>query len=217
MADPSLHSNDRCRQCFPEFSSASKIVVGLLAAASDSLDRDREATRRQIAYAVAILTRVGRGNQSRSTPGQSGLAPWNKHRLADYIEASLENRIAVADLSKMAGLSTSHFGRRFKCSFGMTPHAYILRRRVEQAKRLMLIDTELPLSQIALQCGFSDQPHFCRVFQRLAGMSPSIFRSQSAISIRRGPITNRLASPSSRAGLMPVESGTRTSNFPAAR
>jgi AraC-like DNA-binding protein len=175
MADPSPHSNDRDRQCSQEFSSVSKFVIGLLASASDSLELDRGASRRHIAHAVAVLTHVGRGSQSRSTPSQGGLAPGQKHRLAEHIDASLRDRVVVADLSKMTDLSTSHFARAFKYSFGMAPHAYILRRRVEQARRLML-ETKLPLCQIALECGFSDQSHFSRVFQRLVGTSPNEWR-----------------------------------------
>jgi AraC-like DNA-binding protein len=72
-------------------------------------------------------------------------------------------------------LSTSHFRRAFKVSFGVTFYKYINRRRVERAQEMMVM-TDQPLCQIARQCGFADQPHFTRVFRRLVGSSPAIWR-----------------------------------------
>jgi AraC-like DNA-binding protein len=75
----------------------------------------------------------------------------------------------------MAGLSVFHFARAFRQSFGMPPHSYLLRRRIERADRL-LEQTELSLSEIALSTGFSDQSHFAKHFRRLTGMTPSTAR-----------------------------------------
>lgn len=70
--------------------------------------------------------------------------------------------------------------RAFKVSFGEPPHGYIVRRRIEEAKRIME-ETEEPLSQIAAACGFADQSHFCRHFRRSECTSPSLWRRARAM------------------------------------
>jgi transcriptional regulator GlxA family with amidase domain len=72
-------------------------------------------------------------------------------------------------------LSTHHFARAFKQTVGMPPHGYVLQRRIERAQH-MLVSTQLPLSEIALSAGFSDQSHLARHFRRMTGLSPSLVR-----------------------------------------
>ena len=85
---------------------------------------------------------------------------------------------ATTDCASEARLSKSHFSRAFKATFGTTVARYVLRRRVEEAKRLMLVSHD-PLSQIALACGFGDQAHYCRVFRDVVGISPNSWRRQN--------------------------------------
>jgi len=98
-----------------------------------------------------------------------------KHRVCDFIESHISEKISLDALSTMAGLSPHHFARAFQQSLGIPPHRYLLRRRLEHVE-LMLRDTQLPLSHIALAVGFSDQSHLNRHFRRLTGMSPSLAR-----------------------------------------
>src|SRR6185295_8866931 len=93
-----------------------------------------------------------------SSPDRGGLAPWQKQRVGTYIERHLGSRIAMSDLTSIARLSTSHFARAFKKSFGTAPFAYISQLRIGHAKHLML-ETDSSLSQIALDCGMCDQSH----------------------------------------------------------
>jgi AraC-like DNA-binding protein len=106
---------------------------------------------------------------------RGGLSPGMKHRVCDFIESHLSEKISLDSLSAMAGLSPHHFARAFQQSVGMPPHRYLLRRRLEHVEQ-MLRDTQLPLSHIALAVGFSDQSHLNRHFRRLTGMSPSLAR-----------------------------------------
>ncbi len=106
---------------------------------------------------------------------RGGLSPAMKHRICDFIESHISEKISLDALSTMAGLSPHHFARAFQYSVGMPPHRYLLRRRLEHVER-MLRDTQLPLSHIALAVGFSDQSHLNRHFRRLTGMSPSLAR-----------------------------------------
>jgi AraC family transcriptional regulator len=108
-----------------------------------------------------------------------GLMPWQAERVLAYIEARLETPLRAVELGAVARLSTSHFSRAFKVSTGRTPHAYVLARRVERAKRLMLADDPVPLAEIALRCGLSDQAHLSRVFRKIVAESPGAWRRRN--------------------------------------
>jgi len=108
-------------------------------------------------------------------PSRGGLPPGLTRRICDYIESNLSQKIGLAALAAMSGLSTHHFARAFHQSVGIPPHSYLLRRRLEQVEH-MLRETQLPLSEIALATGFSDQSHLARHFHRLTGVSPSAAR-----------------------------------------
>jgi len=97
--------------------------------------------------------------QPQAAPEQhGGLSPARAHRINEYISSNLDRNISIEELAEMAGLSVHHFARAFKQTVGMPPHCYILQRRIEQAQQ-MLRTTKLPLSEIALSLGFSDQSH----------------------------------------------------------
>jgi AraC-like DNA-binding protein len=96
-------------------------------------------------------------------------------RVRDYIDAHLGDSIELVELSEIAGLSIFHFARQFKYSEGMTPHHYLVSRRVERAKEL-LAGTNLSLSQVAFAAGFSDQSHLTRHFGQIVGITPGQFR-----------------------------------------
>jgi AraC-like DNA-binding protein len=106
-----------------------------------------------------------------------GLPPRLRRRIDECIDAQLESRVDITELAMSVGFSPSHFFRMFRKSFGMTPHSYVMRRRLFLAQEL-LTTTDLGLAEIALKAGFSDQSHFCRSFHRFTGMPPRAFRMQ---------------------------------------
>lgn len=97
-------------------------------------------------------------------------------RVVDFIEAHLESDIGLFELSALAGLSVRHFSHAFKAAAGMTPHRYILRRRIERAKNLLRTTGET-IEAIAERVGFSNQRQFSRTFARLTGSMPSAYRA----------------------------------------
>lgn len=113
------------------------------------------------------------------------LNSWQARRIAAHIDANLAGQICIKDLAALLDLSASHFHRTFKGTFGASTRAWIARRRIEVAQALML-STHVPLSEIALTCGMSDQPHFTRAFRRIVGETPHSWRR-----LRRGAVQNR--------------------------
>jgi AraC family transcriptional regulator len=110
-----------------------------------------------------------------NTPRRGGLPTWRAKRALYYIEANLASKITIGDLADVVSLSKSHFSRAFKQSLGSCPMSYVATRRVELAK-LMMTSSRERLSDIALACGFVDQPHLNRYFRRVVGMSPGLWR-----------------------------------------
>jgi AraC-like DNA-binding protein len=110
-----------------------------------------------------------------------GLMPWKARVIKQYIAQHLEEGLRNRELAAVVGLSESHFCRAFKESFGDTPHRYIVRRRIEHARELLLT-TDVSLGQIGIDCGLADQAHFCRLFRRFHGESPGSFRRARAVA-----------------------------------
>jgi transcriptional regulator GlxA family with amidase domain len=116
-------------------------------------------------------------SQRRSKLAIGGLAPGQIRRITRYIEGNLAATIRNRELAAIVRLSPSHFSRAFRGSFADTPHRYVMRRRMERAKALMLT-TDASLGRIAAECGFSDQPHFNRLFRGLFGDRPRTWRRE---------------------------------------
>ena len=146
----------------------------LLDCVRTALDRDLEAAIRAAVRLSAVLATTSSSDSA--TPRQRGrLAPWQERKARKYIEEHLDEPIALEDLAKLVALSTSHFCRAFKTSFGQPPHAYIIAARIERT-RVLMMTTSQSLSEIALACGLADQSHFCRYFRRANGVSPGVWR-----------------------------------------
>jgi AraC family transcriptional regulator len=113
--------------------------------------------------------------QPRLRRGGAGLAPWQLARVRRHIERHLGSRLTNAGLAALVGLNEDYFARAFKASAGRAPHAYVVERRIERAKSLLL-GGELPLCQVALAAGFADQAHLSRRFRKTVGASPASWR-----------------------------------------
>jgi AraC family transcriptional regulator len=109
---------------------------------------------------------------------RGGLAPWQRQKIDRYIRDHLARSIQIEELAQHISLSISHFCRAFKETFSDTPHAYLIRLRLEAAKEMMLSTAE-PLSQIAVASGFADQAHLSKQFRRVLSDSPSAWRRRN--------------------------------------
>jgi len=108
---------------------------------------------------------------------RGGLAPWQKRRVSELVREHLDGGLRLAALAAECGLSVSHFARSFRQSFGTSAHRYLILQRLEVAKSL-LSDPHLPLSEIALRSGFSDQAAFSRTFGSFIGTPPGQWRRE---------------------------------------
>jgi len=127
------------------------------------------------ALATHLLSHYG----SAKTLAPGGSLPLSRfRRIAEHIDGNLDSPLSLRELAALTGLSVFHFARTFKERTGLSPHQYVLRRRVEKAK-VLLSDSQATLAEIALACGFSHQSHFTRAFHQLSGVTPTRWRERS--------------------------------------
>lgn len=98
-------------------------------------------------------------------------------RVKDYIRAHYAHDISVTDLAAVAGLSPAHLTRAFGARYHIPPHVYLNAVRITQAQAR--IRRGMPLSIVALECGFADQSHLTRRFKGSVGVTPSAWRAMT--------------------------------------
>ena len=167
--------SDRLLPWTSESRESIKQVIRLLEAAARELDL-RESAHGTLAQAASLL-RKQFAPQAQEAPGdcRGRLLAWQVRQVLTYIDSHITDRVLVVDLSALVRCGEAHFSRLFKRTFGESPHAFVVKRRVELAARRML-DTESSLSDIALVCGFSDQAHLSNRFRRVMQDTPSAWR-----------------------------------------
>ena len=112
---------------------------------------------------------------------ERGLSPRQQQHLHDHIEAHLDQALPLGDLARLLGISVSHLTALFRRSHGVSPHQYILHRRLERAVAL-LRGGEMPISEVALATGFAHQSHLASHLRRRHAISPRQLRRQQALS-----------------------------------
>jgi AraC family transcriptional regulator len=165
-------------------------VIALLDAAACQLDHE-QAVHGTILEAASLLRRQIDPEVAQAAPNTGGgLRAWQARKVRGYIDSHIAGSVRVADLCALVHLSEAHFSRAFKRAFGRSPYAFVIRQRVELAAQCML-QTEAPLIDIALRCGFTDQPHLCKHFRHITGHTPAAWRrahsSEDSGDRHRGP------------------------------
>lgn len=143
-----------------------------------ALERPNRVTLAVDAGLVACLSAVARrhGALTGDLP-RAGREPMAVRRARDYLDAHVAENVALEDLATVAGLSRFHLVRTFRAAVGITPHAYLVDRRVRLAKRLLVGGESL--AEVAVACGFFDQAHFSKTFKSRTGVSPGQYRRGS--------------------------------------
>jgi AraC-like DNA-binding protein len=136
---------------------------------SESSDASQlEKTSRLVHALRQLATRHGQGAPLASLPRAE---PGAVRRAREFIDASVAANPSLDDIATAAGMSPFHLLREFKKAVGVPPHAYLVQRRVDEARRLLLKGRALKL--VAIEVGYSDQAHFSREFRRFYGVPPS--------------------------------------------
>lgn len=176
---PAAATSKSPRDGAPHEPAALRSVVHLLTEARRALSNDNDGAHRYIARAAALLQAEAdfrdQGIGSAPVSTRCRLAPWQVTRVLRFIDTHISEKIGPKTFANLTRLSTSHFARAFHATVGEAPYAYLIRQRVERAKEIML-ETDFPLAQIALDCGLADQAHMTRLFSRIVGMSPAAWR-----------------------------------------
>lgn len=124
------------------------------------------------------------GGAAKSAPNsRGGLSPWQTRRATEMLDAHLDGNIGLQEVAKACELSLGHFARAFKKTFRRPPHKWLIERRMERAKDLM-VNSNLSLADIAAQCGFSDQSALTRCFKKTSGVNPRTWRRSTACGTR---------------------------------
>lgn len=154
--------------------NAVRIAVELLRGSLEYLHIDRGTATQLISRACAVLESVI--VVAPAAPAiRGGLAPWQIRKLEAYIDANIGMRVTVEHLAALVRLAPGYFPRAFKRSFGVSPHAFLMDRRIRRAQTLMLTTHE-SLGAIAIATGFADQAHLTTRFSRVVGLTPSAWR-----------------------------------------
>jgi AraC family transcriptional regulator len=151
-------------------------LITLLEAALGQLHNPLHPAQGTLLEAASLLRQQIDPPASREGPDARGrLLPWQARKVRDYIDRHLAGTVLIADLGALVQRSEAHFSRSFKRTFGVSPHAFLVRRRVELAAQHMMA-TDASLSHIALACGFTDQAHLCKHFRQASGQTPATWR-----------------------------------------
>lgn len=117
-------------------------------------------------------------SEVRFKPSNHGLAPYRLQQVIDYIHDNLvDGDTSLRAMAQLAELSSYYFARQFKRSTGLAPHQYVNQQRIEKAKQL-LRQRKYSITQVAIECGFSDQSHFSRAFRKATDVTPKRYQQQ---------------------------------------
>ncbi|MDR0787145.1 MAG: AraC family transcriptional regulator [Gemmatimonadota bacterium] len=180
VADEIFHDTHERRIIGSAFGAEDPVLCHLTRAISVALEEPVLGNRLKVDYltqalATHLLTRHSIvGGFSHPVPdyvfnaNQIGL-------IVDYIGDNLASDVSIEELAGLVGVGRSQFIRRFKATTRITPHNYVLKRRIKEARNL-LADRTLSDTSVAFRCGFSDQSHFIAVFRRFMGVTPRQYR-----------------------------------------
>jgi AraC family transcriptional regulator len=171
---------NRC-ELVPQWGIRDEQIEGLAFAAESEIRSDGRAGNLFIeslatALAAHVLARFS-SQRVELRQYRGGISRTQVGRTEDFIEAHLGEDFGLAELAANVGMSRYHFCRLFNQSTNLSPHQFVIRRRVERAQQL-LKDHRLTMAEIATNLGFSDQSHFARVFRRLVGTTPKRYASE---------------------------------------
>ena len=169
----------RCETLSWPFGKVDPGLRNLASCLLPALDQAAFASELYVAHLVfaarAYIARTYGGVKIAPSMVHGGLAPWQLNRALEMLKANLDGQIGLAEVARECKLSVSHFVRAFKQAVGQPPYRWLLHQRIDAAKDLLL-QSGLPMVEIALKCGFADQACFIRAFRKLLDTTPGEWR-----------------------------------------
>ena len=161
----------------------SKLTMALVELANVGALNTHPMVSESLATALVVETIKGLSPRAEKALAalKGALSLERKRRVIEYVDANLHKPITLAEMAGVANLSLYHFGRSFKQAAGMSPAAYLLRRRIARAKHLLR--GMAPIAQVAFECGFSSQSHLGTAFKALTGVTPKQFRNRMSVTL----------------------------------
>lgn len=151
-------------------------IVTLLAAEANSGGVSGKLFVEHLARALAVRFRQLSGGLQDHKPSQSGKMPTRVlQRVLDRMRADFATNLDLHSIAAESGYSRTHFLRMFRASTGYSPHDWLTRLRIEEAKTRLQKKAH-SLIDIALDCGFSGHGHFSNTFRRIVGVTPREYR-----------------------------------------
>ena len=168
-------------ELLPHFSTCDELVVQIGLALKGVLENNPKGSRlyaETMANALAVhLLQNYSAHQPILRDYSGGLSSRQLRQVLDYINGHIDRELGLAELAAIVQMSPHYFTRLFKQSTGLTPHQYVIRRRVERAKELLL-NRELSIAEVAYSVGFANQSHLNRHLKRLLGVTPRHIRQR---------------------------------------
>jgi AraC family transcriptional regulator len=121
--------------------------------------------------ATALTTRLLQNFAAGGAAGRQTLSKPQIRRIVDYVEANLDGELTLEQLAEVAGMSIPHLTTLFRRTMGQSVHSYVMERRVQRARDLLLARRQT-IAQVALETGFAHQSHLARWMRRLLGVTP---------------------------------------------
>jgi len=163
----------------PHFATSDGLVLQIGLALKGVLENNPQGSRlyaETMANALAVhLLQHYSARQPILRDYNGGLSRHQLRQVIDYINGHLDRDLGLAELARIVQMSPHYFTRLFKQSTGLTPHQYVIHRRVERAKELLL-NGELTIAEVAYSVGFANQSHLNRHLKRLLGVTPRYIR-----------------------------------------
>ena len=147
-----------------------QIAIALKTSLETGIDSNLYADSMANALAVHLLARYSNRTNSLKSSNSKKLSQLQLNRVIDYIYSNLDQNITLVELAKIVQLSEYHFARLFKQTTGQAPHQFLLQRRIDRARELLL--QKIEIAKVAQITGFSSQSHLNYHFKRIVGVTP---------------------------------------------
>jgi AraC family transcriptional regulator len=170
-------------EILPHFAQSDPVIYGIGLSLKSKLESDQAVNQMYVDSAATFLAShllenycTHKHNIKENT---NALSRKDLQQVVDYIDAHLDWNLGLTKLANLVDMSHYHFSRLFKKSMGVSPHRYLIERRIERVTHL-LVSTNLSIAEIAKLTGFSSHSHLCITFRQHLSVTPDLYRQMKS-------------------------------------